>query len=489
MTITGTSLHTQLFSAIVRSEHRKFRPLTAKDFNPPAAVQGIPTLLHPTLGLEVVQEDYEVQGRPKLIRQLIAIMHDVLPFNDRTEGWTSPDEARRLLDVEFSNKLGVRIQWPDPVDPSVVAMMATTGIASHLLEATANGGYQVDFSDMAAYQVRPRFQRYGARLLLNRDLSVDGIDWQGGIVRPDAPTWANASLVFRSSIAVAVTVRDHAMKCHMIGANAFLVATRRHLPPSHPVRQLLAPFQFRTAIINRGALVTLVGKRALFNRLWAFEWDSLVRYYHAAQASFRMETLPAELARKGVSGLAGYAYSEDGLEFWSCLERYVDRFLGHHIAAGPLVDRDLQRWWECIKLMCRDALPATTRDDLVKLCTWLLYLATAYHAQVGSFIGDNIANLAMAPANVRKGSTLAEMLPSRDTYAQSYMLGVLTTFPVPKLMEDFSWIYRDDADRQAVKALHTELAELALRIDERNSRRRIPFLAFHPRSLDISVSI
>ena len=66
---------------------------------------------------------------------------------------------------------------------------------------------------------------------------------------------------------------------------------------------------------------------AIFHRLFGFEWESLQQLYRDSLASFRLETLPEDLARRGVEDLAEFPYAEDGLAFHAILERLCVDYL------------------------------------------------------------------------------------------------------------------------------------------------------------------
>jgi hypothetical protein len=69
------------------------------------------------------------------------------------------------------------------------------------------------------------------------------------------------------------------------------------------------------------------------------------------------------------------------------------------------------------------------------------------------------------------------------------MLGVLTNFRMPEILEDFSHLMLDSAAVGLVKEFQARLLELSLRVEERNRSRSQPMTTFDPKYLEISVSI
>jgi hypothetical protein len=486
--IPGTNLHTTIFTSLVKRELERMVPRTIVDLKPQPPRESVVTQVDPTLKLEVASEDYEDAGIAPADRIAVARLNDVLPRSDPNDRWASAEEASQTLSACFGRALRPVVLWEDPESDVALQRYVSQGLAAHMLEANEQG-YVVDLSFMDKYEVRSGFQRYGAVLHLSPALEPVSIDWGGRTAKPGSDRWEEAKLVFRSSTATAATIRDHAVRCHMLTANGAVVATRRSLPPAHPIRRLLMPFQYRTPTINWDALLLLVGPRAIFHRLFAFEWSGLDQLYGDAKNSHRMETLPAELARKRVADVPGYAYAEDGLEYWSELRRFVEAYVGLYFERAACPDDDLVRWWNDLEKVSGDVMPLSNRRDLVELCTYLIFMATGYHAQVGAGIGDNVAHLALGAPNVRQGRSVAEMLPSKNTMYQAYMLGALTNFRMPELLEDFSHLMLDAEARAVVADFRAGLSALSLRLGARNRARAQPMPTFDPRYLELSVSI
>ena len=493
MLIPGTNLHTSIFTALVKREFQQLAPRTVVDLCPSPPHDAIATRVNETLTLEVAAEDYEQSGLSPFNRTFVGWLHDALPRTDPNDRWSSPEEAERTLSATFDRMLRPTVLWQDPTSDAALSRFVTQGLGAHMLEAHRIGaserGYVVDLAFMEKYATRPGFQRYGAVLHLSPALEPTRIDRAGRRVAPGQDGWEEAKLVFRASVAAAATVRDHAVRCHMIVANAAVVATRRSLPPEHPIRRLLMPFQFRTPTINWDALLLLVGERAIFHRLFAFEWSGLRQVYDDAKNSYRMETIPAELTRRGVADLPGYAYGEDALDYWAEIRRFVEAYVGLYFTRAACPDEDLIRWWHDLRHVSLDVMPLENRDDLVDLCTYFIFMATGFHAQVGGTLADYLSHLGLGPPTVCEGRSYEEMLPSKNTMFQAHMLGALTNLRMPQILEDFSWLMLDVEARAAVAELRARLGELSRRIARKNRERAQPMTTFDPRYLDLSVSI
>lgn len=485
----GTNLHTSLFTALIKSEFNQMAPHTIVDLYPDPPVDGVVTEVNPTLSLEMAAKDYDDTGITPSGRAGVTWMHRTLPLTDPNARWASPEEASRTLSTAFAGMIRPLVVWRDATSDAALARYVSQGLAAHLLEAAGGAEYRVDLAFMEKYSVRPGFQRYGGVLYLSPSLEPVRIERGGRTFKPGGEGWEEAKLAFRSSVATGVTIRDHAVRCHMITANSAVVATRRSLPPRHPIRRLLMPFQYRTPTINWDALLVLVGPRAIFHRLFAFDWRGLTQLYADSKDAFRMETLPEELARKGVAHLADYAYAVDGLDYWNEVRRFVAEYVGLYFTSAACPDDDLLRFWNDLRRLSPDVMRLDNREDLIELCAHLIFMATAFHAQVGGTIGDNVADLGLGAPNVRVGRSVEEMLPSKNTMYQAYMLGALTNVRMPKIVEDFSHLMLDSAAAGLVGEFRDRLSDLSLRVADRNGSRYQPMTTFDPQYLEISVSI
>ncbi|MBN8612308.1 MAG: hypothetical protein J0L92_17060 [Deltaproteobacteria bacterium] len=453
----------------------------------------------PELGLDVGVDDYEEAGLTAVPRMFVKLLHFVAPRSDPNDRWRSPDEAREELRAMFGERLLSQVKWDDPTSDAALVRLATQGLAAHMLRRVEPGLYEVDLSFLLQMKTRPGFVPAGARLVLRgsdaRSLELVSIRWARGEHRPGEAEWELAKLAFRVAVGIVGTVRDHAVKCHFLSANSAVIATRIVLPPTHDVRSLLRAFQFRTPAINSGALVTLIPRRAIFHRLFPFEWEGLSALYAYAKRDYRFLSLPDELREAGThpEQLPNMPYAEDALEIWRLLETLVRDYLAL-IDAGekkPTDDPDLVAFHaQLVRLLPPTAgLPSIdTREGLVLVLTRLLYDATGGHEQYGGGIGDYLDDLRFVVPNMRDGRSFEECLPSRMTMIQGTMLGVLTNFRMPGIRSDFAPLV-PERGRPAVATFREGLGALAEEVKRRNATRTQHLVTFDPDHMEISVSI
>jgi hypothetical protein len=493
--VNGANLHTYIFTRLVKAQFDDFVPKTLADLAAIWPPRGLDVEHVETLQLDVGVDDLEEAGLTPISRQLLRLVHQ-LPRTDPRVPYASIDAAQRELYDIFADRLGNnRDQWLEPTSDAAIVLLVTQGLAAHLLEKGHEARtYVVDLSYMSELSVRAGFVRYGAKLVLELDahdaLEPRSITWARGTSEPGEDGWEEAKFAFRVSVATAVTVADHAVKCHFLASNAMVVATRTQLPSAHPVRSLLRPFQFRTPAINSGALVTLIPPRAIFHRLFAFEWEGLAGLYARAKAEFRWETVPQSLGRRGVMDLPGYAFAEDALALWH-VERQLSGEYLDAIGFEPAGDAPIEAFRrELVRVLPATAGVPELRDRaaLADALAVAIFNATGFHEQAGGAIGDYLARPDFVVPTMVDGPVLSAMLPSKNTMIQGYMLGVLTNFKMPRITDDFSSLV-PEAAAGVVRRWIGRLQALAREVDARNATRAQPFYTFHPDRLEISVSI
>ena len=493
----GVNLHTRVFIPIVNRLFDSSKPKTVVEIENLHTQGAIETQYVDELDVEVGVADFEEAGLPKSATTAVKILNRLAPVTDPPDRWASVDEARNALKATFGNRLATTLPWADPTGDRALALLCTQGIAAHLLERGADPGtWQVDLRFLSRYAVRPGFLRYGARVVFE-GASADklvprSITWARGTHTPADAEWEAAKFAFRATVAVSVTIRDHAVRVHFLGSNASVVATRKTLAPTHVVRQLLHPFQFRTPEINAGALVTLIPEWAIFHRLFAFDWAGLSALYADARADYRMLSPVQDLVQRGVSELPGYGWAQDAVDLYEQITTLVGDYLDvTGVASDPSDDPALVVWHHALQhgLPLRAGVPPIgSHAQLTDLLSQMIFVGSAMHQQVGGFLGDYLSRPDFLSPTIVDGPDVHAMWPSRNTMYQGCMLGVLTNLPMPDLTEDFSPLVPPSAG-QVVQRWCKGLEGLSATIAERNKLRVQPLLTFSPDHLDISVSI
>ncbi|MQL05309.1 hypothetical protein EI015_24725, partial [Escherichia coli] len=208
-----------------------------------------------------------------------------------------------------------------------------------------------------------------------------------------------------------VVVNDscfHQLVSHWLNTHAvvepFIIATNRHLSVVHPIHKLLLPHYRDTMNINSLARNVLVNAEGIIES--TFLWG---RYSLEMSAViykdwvFPEQALPADLIKRGVAvedssspyGLRllieDYPYASDGLEIWAAIKSWVQEYVSFYYKSDAAIghDSELQAFWkELVEVGHGDKKnepwwpKLQTRDELIEICTTLIWTASALHAAV-----------------------------------------------------------------------------------------------------------
>lgn len=180
-----------------------------------------------------------------------------------------------------------------------VESLPVTSIAREKCESD-NAVYVNDNTALGSFKVRRGFMRYGAAAYFDGEYNLIGIYTCCDSIYHPRPVnasddleslhlagWRHAMWAWRVSALALVTVQDHLVNVHMIAANSLVSASRGYLPVDHPVRAFLKIFTFHTISINNKAYKTLIMRKGVVNRNWAFEEDDLQQLFFSSKNNFK----------------------------------------------------------------------------------------------------------------------------------------------------------------------------------------------------------
>jgi Lipoxygenase len=454
-------------------------------------------------GVEANALDYL---RDRLLRSPMAF-----PLRDVAERYASVDEGRATLALAAGGTVAPVARWDDLLSDAALSRWAFGGLAAHCVQRVPPRSlrspagdpdaarFVVDFRWMRDLEVRDGFERYGAAAYFDEQLAVTRIHWSHADkdVRPGDPDWPRAKFVWRSSVLVGVTLRDHLAFVHLKLATLVIEAVREELEPFHPLRRMLAPFTYRTIEVNRGAASYLCAVRGVLHRATALSERGLADGFAAALAKPLGVGLFERARADRLDELGDdYPFLRDGLEYRAIVERLVSGYVAEYYAGGDqelLEDAQVQALWHHIAR--RRPLPAApelpdieTRAQLVQMLTEFIVHVTAFHKHVGS-VGAYVMDPSVATSKLRPNENVADVQAS----FQTLIIAMFTAYPQPKLLDDFRHVLLPDEHLGVTSQLFAnftdEMRRLSATVDERNKHRRFASNAFNPKKLLSAVSI
>jgi hypothetical protein len=248
-----------------------------------------------------------------------------------------------------------------------------------------NPRFVVDLSFMHNYEVRNKFERYGATAYFNADKDPVAIWWDAGkkLVLPGESDWQHAKSVLKSTIITWMTAAAHLGHLHLIISNGFQISCREQLGDKHPLRRLLKPHYAFNAKINHASSIVLFPVNGIAYKTFAFtpsEWPSVL---YDAMRAFKYQLFPDFIDSKGFSKeeLASFPLAVDGLDYWHTVKRYVSQYVDVFYAEEGDVssDDELADYWRAVGSNpsgINYELPALTKDSLIDHTTYCIFWVT-----------------------------------------------------------------------------------------------------------------
>jgi hypothetical protein len=376
-----------------------------------------------------------------------------------------------------------------------------------------NAVYVNDMTVLSIFRVRKPFEHYGAAAYFDKDFQLLAIYWSHGsrLVGKDDQFWEHAKYVWRSSFFAYVTICDHLIVTHMIECNAFVSASRKCLPTDHPLRLFIKPFTYHTVSVNYQAAVSLINRRGLVHRIWAFDYDEFLKLcdYISTNYKFRLLTefispsmSPEKNNKSKEEWDKVYPIYNDVKNFWKIIQRYVAKFFEINYNLRVEIDDDHQENKSDDKLpvdsyitdfideLCKQlGIPGiTSLKRFVDVLSQLIADSTGIHEHVGQ-VSDYLIDPTFIGAKLQAGKQIQNI----QTYTQILILGVVTGLRMPGILEDWGHLiqhkqyYKENFKNY--QDFKNELRKLSEDIEYRNKKRRYPFQSFNPKYIECSASV
>ncbi|CAF2895501.1 unnamed protein product [Rotaria sp. Silwood2] len=256
-------------------------------------------------------DEDEPNGSPLLRRFARWLMNKkIWDFRDSLIEFDTLEQAFAWRSKMFAALPIPNVVYTDMLSDEVMTQLAFAGCACHYTQRVEqewqlghgipegkllnDAVYVNDMTGLSTFSVRKPFERYGAAAYFDKDFQIMGIYWSHGscLVKKGDQFWDHAKYVWRSSFFAYITIADHLIATHMIECNAFVSASRKHLPANHPLRIFIKPFTYRTVSINYQAALSLVSKCGLVHRIWPFDYDEFLKVCDYISIHYKFRTLP-----------------------------------------------------------------------------------------------------------------------------------------------------------------------------------------------------
>ena len=447
-----------------------------------------PTLLVPT-GVPCAEESLLFE----LAAQVIHVFQDVYPIATSYQPVASTDPRER---VRAAYSLIYRLVKPAPVwhpdlveatkEGNLLGALGAGGPFAKLLERAGDGDeYLIDLRHLSDYPVRPGLRNLGCAINYIAPagkLTVKDIERDGERIAPDDPRWELTERVAIAALVTHLTVWRQGMEYHVGGLAPVPVATH-NLPPAHPLRRLLAAHMAQHLTTANFTHLTL--RRAGFDVTgFSFSYDTILRYYDDGAGNFDISRLDvaADAARRGIPDSLEYPYLPLALRYWSRFESYVRAWVEYAYPDEELLQADSAAhvWFESLDRHIVNGIrryaPSLTKENLIKLCTLIIYSLSVGHGE------NSLRNYAVfLPTTVREDG-----LPQSVGEVQLVMnFQFLITSPATLLLDDVSHMALDEGAAEIMRSFRSSFMELQEELESEPDR----YWQLYPKDLEASVSM
>jgi len=524
-------LYTRAIALVVRSTYDT-PPQTAAAVTKPVAMQDVPAVPCGLVGTLVPKED-EHQDDVKGIVAVGDLANRHLGFPETADDcgvWRDGEDPEAIIRSQIGVWPTTRILNPLSDNRYSDQQLEDTvfrGVGQHRLSAVrdndaaapANAKYAVYLGFASSLEMRPGFARFGADAYFDADGSILAIvrlgktylpvsrggalgtsvqcteEFRLGFWYPVCDSqyedgWLHAKMAFRGTLIFIITAIDHLHGVHLTAGNALVTANVEELPPAHVIRRLLTPFGFRTEAINYKAAIILTPEDSLVHRgsgLTEAGMTAAFSYANSTSESLKFRTIPELKALKGLE--ISLPIDEDGLEYYAILKRFVHGYLSSYFNYGSNAcgaDVSLGNWYQRVSSIAphMDLPKPLTCETLEDVLATLMYHVSASHRHTGTIAAET-EDPCWAPTAWREGYLCG--LPRTAFVASTIMAS--TGLEQPKIVEDYTHMFDDEAGKQAWRMLTSNLTVFEEEIVQRNKARRVPYNVFLPSKIETGVGI
>lgn len=508
--------------------------LAVKESNscPKRAIDISPPFDSPTHGLDVFRIDMakfvpswdeDEPNGSSLPRRLARwlINEKIFDFHDSLVDFDTLEQAIAWRSNMFSALPTPNVVYTDMLSDEVMTQLAFSGCACHYTHRVGqpwrsghgiperkllkDAVYVNDMTGLSTFAVRSPFERYGAAAYFDKDFQIIAIYWSHAsrLIRKGDQFWDHVKYVWRSSFFAYITICDHLLVTHMIESNAFVSASRQHLPANHPLRNFTKPFTYHTVSVNYQAAVSLVNKRGLVHRIWAFDYDEFLKVCDYASMNYAFRLLPdfiSETMHPNENNATEedwdkvYPIYHDLNKFWDIIQTYLENFfkINYGLSAKDGNDHLPEDKYisNFISEICKQlGIPGiTSLQRFIDVLSQLIAAGTGIHEHVGQ-ISDYVIDPRFVGAKLQEGKEMQNI----QTYTQMLVLSVITGLRMPGILEDWSHLIEHDQyytdNLKNYEMFKQDLQELSRDIDIRNTIRKYPFQSFNPKYMECSTSV
>jgi hypothetical protein len=372
--------------------------------------------------------------------------------------------------------------------------LAVRGPYACYTKCADEGGWQWDLRMLDDYKHHPGLMKIGSRVWFSEDkkrrsLRADQIDCALGEIKPTDPEWDNATKIALCAASTHLSLVRHFNWVHLAGGAQLAIATRNSLSRNHPLCRLLWPYTFGTQqsndMVTRGQMV-LGGD---FETIFSFTFDGMCKLFDETYRQYsNLVNDPEEDGR--ARGLLKVGFETPTQENLEALFKVMHRFVRNYLAiyyprnANAGNDPETLAWLKELNTLVPNGIGLDpqnfTWDELARMLAGQLYLVTAQHEILGSFLWNYQLWTHRQPARIYPDFRPEPLDIYQRLVNANYNLNVHRR----ALMHDFDDFALDYRGKAAMLQFRTDLAKLQAKMESE------PYAVWriYPRGLKVNIN-
>ena len=323
-------------------------------------------------------------------------------------------------------------------------------------EGEMAGKYEWNLLDLndPELEYRPGVYKLGVKVLFREVSHPQGvkleayqIDSACGCSHPGDQNWQLAKKLVLCALANHMSLVRHWNWIHLTPTAHLAIATRNHLPSTHPLCRLLWPHVFGTQQSNYfGTLSQMTG--ADFGEIFSFTFEGMCRLFQKTHREYRFITTdPCQDAReRGIDAVAFKTPTQDNLKaLFTVMSEHAEFFVNRYYQNDMEVQQDqhVQAWHDQLNELIPGktgvATGSLTRATLANLIARFIYLVTAQHESVGAMLWNYQLWSHRQPVRVYQDGRREPLDVYQLLVNYNYLLNVKRTLLIPE-KGDYSYL-------------------------------------------------
>ena len=298
------------------------------------------------------------------------------------------------------------------------------------------------------------------------------IDSELGVSSEGDSDWDASQRIAMCAATTHLTLVRHFNWIHLVCGAPLALAARNTLPADHPVCRLLWPHLFATQSSNEFVTIVQMNPGGDFEKIFSYTHKGMCELFEATAPGFDMRTVNpiADARLRGVDDAPFATPAHDNrCQLLGVIRDHVARYLDLYYGSDTDVaaDEAYAQFVEAVRACMPGGVAELagtphTRSGAIELLSTCIYMTTVEHEVVDSGVWDYQL---WSDANPLRVYASGKRQPL-DVYQRAVNANIILNTPRTPLMDDYSYLARDEPAGAAFQQFQADLASLQHTMDK-----------------------